>query len=79
MGLALLGAAEAHRGLPGPDFAAALVVFEREDHRLCDLATGGTRQGRFLRHDPEASTAVQLARSADRRSMSCRVPPVATC
>ena len=48
MGPALLGASQAHRGLPGPVFAATLVAGDANKPRR-DLATGGTRQGRFLR------------------------------
>ncbi|HRZ63039.1 MAG TPA: hypothetical protein P5163_20855, partial [Rubrivivax sp.] len=44
----LLGASQAHRSLPGPVFAAALVVGDANKPRH-DFATGGTRQGRFLR------------------------------
>jgi hypothetical protein len=45
---ALLGASQAHRVLPCTVFAAALVVFCENSPSL-ELASCGTRQGRFVR------------------------------
>jgi hypothetical protein len=45
---ALLGAAQAHRGLPCTGFAAAPVFLDPNSPGH-ELAAGGIRQGRFLR------------------------------
>jgi len=47
MGLALLGASQAHRVLPCTVFAAAPGFVDPKANRC--LASGGTRQGRFVR------------------------------
>ena len=60
MGLALLGVSQARRGLPGPGFAPTLVVFG-ENKPSHDLATGGTRQGRFV---ATRSAGLESARAA---------------
>jgi hypothetical protein len=71
---ALLGAPQAHRGLSRTGFAAALVVFVENSHGP-DFASGGTRQGRFLRRrgaQPEGRRAYSRASSSDLPHLSER-------
>ena len=57
MGPALLGASQAHRSLPGPGFAAALVVFDPNTTAATTSRQAAPGRGDFC-GDEERSTGV---------------------